>query len=146
MSRLQTMKDNIRHDGIIERIEGNTIYVRILQQSACAGCHARAMCSASESKIKIIEITDHTGQYRPEDKVHVCGRSSLGLRAVLLAFVFPIIGVIGMVATGLQLGWEESVSALAGLMLLAPYYFILYLMRNKLKRTFVFTLEKQKNL
>jgi len=140
------MKENIRHNGIIERIEGNTLFVSILQQSACSGCHARSMCSASESKVKVIEITDYSGKYHVNEEVIICGQSSLGLQAVLLAFIIPIILVILMVAIGVHSGWEETVSALAGLALLAPYYFILYLMRDKLKRRFVFTIEKQKNL
>lgn len=146
MSRLQTMEDNIRHNGIIERIEGDTIFVRILQQSACAGCHAHSMCSASESKVKIIEVTDHSGKYNVNENVAICGRSSLGLQAVLLAFLLPVILVVGLVAVGIQLGWGESASALVGLGFLVPYYLILYLMRDKLKRKFVFTLEKQNNL
>lgn len=145
MSRLQTMKENIRHNGIIERIEGDIVYIRILQQSACAGCHARSMCSASESKVKIVEIIDRSGTFKEEDEVVICGQSALGLQAVGIAFLLPIVLVIAMVAEGLQFGWEESLSAIAGLALLIPYYFILYLMRDKLKRKFVFTLEKQKS-
>jgi len=139
------MNANIHHNGTIEHIEGDTIFVRITQQSACAGCHARSMCSASESKVKVIEVTDKSGKFKENEEVIICGQSSLGLQAVLFAFILPLIVVIAMVFIGIQLGWGESVSALSGLSLLVPYYFILYLMRDRLKRKFVFTLEKQEN-
>lgn len=145
MSSLQTMKENIRHNGIIERIEGDIVYIRIMQQSACAGCHARSMCSASESKVKIIEVIDHSGRFQVDEEVVICGQIAMGLEAVLIAFVVPIVLIIAMVAAGLHFNWGETVSAIAGLALLIPYYLILYLMRDRLKRKFVFTLEKQEN-
>ncbi|MDH6533926.1 Fis family transcriptional regulator [Parabacteroides sp. 52] len=138
------MKENIRHNGIVERIEANSVFVRIIQQSACAGCHARSMCSASDSKVKIIEVTDRSGRFHINDDVMICGQSSLGLQAVLFAFVIPLVLVFGAVALGMTIGWSETLSALAGLLLLVPYYVLLYVMRDKLKRRFVFTLELEK--
>ncbi len=140
------MSENIRHNGIVEHIEGDKIFVRIVQQSACAGCHAKSMCSASDSKVKVIEIIDRSGNLKENDEVTICGQSSLGLQAVLLAFVLPLIVVIVAISLGLYIGWSETTSAFVGLLLLVPYYFMLYLMREKLKRRFVFTLEKQNNL
>ncbi|MDH6341639.1 positive regulator of sigma E activity [Parabacteroides sp. PFB2-12] len=136
------MNNTIRHNGIIERREGDIFFVRILQQSACAGCHARGVCGASESKEKVIEVSDRTGQFQVDDEVTITGQTSLGLQAVLLAFGLPVVLVIAAVAISLQLGLDETVSGLIGILLLIPYYVALYFMRDKLKRHFVFTLEK----
>ncbi|MDH6311395.1 positive regulator of sigma E activity [Parabacteroides sp. PFB2-10] len=140
------MDNTIRHNGIIERREGDIFYVRILQQSACAGCHARGMCGASESKEKVIEVTDRTGQFQVDDEVAIIGQTSLGLQAVLLAFGIPVVLLILAVALCLQVGIDETTSGLAGILFLIPYYIILYFMRAKLKRHFVFTLEKPNNI
>ncbi|MDL2245136.1 SoxR reducing system RseC family protein [Parabacteroides sp. OttesenSCG-928-J18] len=140
------MDNTIRHNGIIERREGDIFYVRILQQSACAGCHARGMCGASESKEKVIEVTDRTGQFQVDDEVAIIGQTSLGLQAVLLAFGIPVVLLILAVAICLQVGIDETTSGLAGILFLIPYYIILYFMRAKLKRHFVFTLEKPNNI
>lgn len=143
MSRLQNMDNSINHNGRIEKIEDKTIFVRIIQQSACSGCHAKSMCSASEQKEKIIEVNvPIPNQYHINEEVLICGRSSLGLQAVVLAFVFPLILVITAIVAGYYLQWNETTSGLTGLILLVPYYSLLYLLRERLKKKFIFTLKK----
>lgn len=136
------MSESIYHDGIVEKIDGNSVFVRIIQQSACSGCHAQALCTASEKKDKIIEITDTSGTYRPGEKVRICGRSSLGLQAVFLAFVVPLILIVVALTAGNQWQWGDTASAATCLILLAAYYGLLYLFRDKLGKRFTFTLEK----
>lgn len=136
------MSKRIYHDGIVEKIDGNSIFVRIIQQSACSGCHAQALCTASEKKDKIIEITDTPGAYRPGEKVRICGRSSLGLQAVFLAFVVPLILIVVALITGNHRQWTDTASATTCLILLGAYYGLLYLLRDKLGKRFTFTLEK----
>ncbi|MFG6399076.1 MAG: SoxR reducing system RseC family protein, partial [Parabacteroides distasonis] len=52
------MSESINHTGFVEKIDGDTVFVRITQQSACSGCHAQSMCSASEMKDKIVAVPD----------------------------------------------------------------------------------------
>lgn len=137
------MGKTIEHSGTIERIEGNTIFVRVEQESACAGCHAKGLCSASERKEKIIEVTTATpNAYHVNEQVMVCAELSLGLQAVLLAFVFPLIIVVAAILSGNYLQWDESTSGTIGLGMLVPYYVILYYFRERIRKKFVFTLKK----
>ena len=138
------MNERIGHEGIVERISGDTVFVRILQQSACAGCHAKNLCAAANSKSKIIEVTDRPGEYHPGEEVMIYGQESNGLFAVLLAFVIPLVVVIAAIFILMRIGWSETSAGLTGLLLLVPYYGVLALFRKKLKRKFVFTLEKIK--
>ena len=87
---------------------------------------------------------DHrgSGKFHINEEVQLCGQSSLGLQAVLLAFVFPLIIVFAAIVTGTSMQWEETTSGLTGLLLLVPYYCILYFLRDKLKKRFIFTLKK----
>lgn len=140
---ITNMSESINHNGRIEKIEGDTIFVRIIQQSACSGCHAKGMCSASDQKEKVIEVNDpNSDRFHINEEVTLCGQSSLGLQAVLLAFVFPLIIVVAAIVAGNYLQWDETTSGLTGLLLLVPYYCILYFLREKLKRKFIFTLKK----
>ena len=91
------MSESINHTGFVEKIDGDTVFVRITQQSACSGCHAQSMCSASEKKDKIIEVPDRSGRFRINEEVMICGQNSMGLQAVLLAFVIPLVIVVGAI-------------------------------------------------
>ena len=139
---ITNMSETISHRGIVERIEGDIVYVRIIQRSACSGCHAQSMCTASEAKEKIIEITDNSRQFQVNQPVMIYGQSSLGLQAVFLAFVLPLIAVVLAIVIGTNLGWAETISAVIGLLFLVLYYGILYLFRDKLKKRFIFMLKK----
>ena len=49
-------RPDIEHEGIITGISESHIFVRIIQHSACAGCHAASLCTTTDQKEKIIEV------------------------------------------------------------------------------------------
>lgn len=83
------MADTIRHQGIVENINGTHLQVRIVQTSACASCSIKGHCSSADTKEKLIDVIDESSSYQPGDRVWVVGELSMGVMAVLLAFVFP---------------------------------------------------------
>ena len=135
-------KEKIIHQGIVERIEKNKVFVRIEQKAACSECHAATVCLVSDKKIKIIEVNDCTGSYAPQEHVLVSGLSSMGFHAVGIAFALPLLLVIISVFAGIILSGSEVISGMTGLLILFVYYFILYLVRDKIKKNFLFTLSK----
>jgi sigma-E factor negative regulatory protein RseC len=140
------MEDLIQHRGIIERIEKRKVFVRIEQKAACCACHARSACLASDKKEKVIEIDDVTsGIYAPHEQVVVSAHASTGLFAVMMSFAIPLILVVIALIAGLSRSGNEGVGGLAGLSILIPYYLILYIFRDKLKKKCVFTLTKVQN-
>jgi sigma-E factor negative regulatory protein RseC len=137
------MGKGIQHIGVIEKIEQSIVHVRIVQQSACSGCHANTFCPASDSSEKTIEVEDYSGNFSLNEQVSVGLRQSQGMTAVLLVFVVPLaLVVLVLAAAGAISGGNEIIAGLAGLSALIPYCGIIWLMRNKLKKKFVFTLSK----
>ncbi|MDR2809336.1 MAG: SoxR reducing system RseC family protein [Tannerellaceae bacterium] len=136
------MGNSVNYCGVIERIEGHTIYVKVVQQPTCACCHAKVVCATAGGKEQIIETTDYSGTFHASEPVVLEGRDSMALQAVWLAFVIPLALVVSVVLIGTSLQWEESTGALIGLLLLFPYYTILYIFRNVLKKKFVFIIKK----
>ena len=133
------MTDIIKHRGIVENIEGSHVRVRIVQTSACSACSVKGHCNASESKEKLIDVFDmKASSYRIGEEVMIYGTTSMGMQAVLLAFGIPFLVL-------LITGGDELRSALVALSALLPYYFIIYVCRNKLSKKFSFTLEPIKN-
>lgn len=138
-----TMSNNIEHLGIVENIEGRHIIVRIVQTSACSTCVAASHCNASESKVKLIDVySDDSNGFSTGENVRLVGSTSMGMQAVMWAFGVPFL-VLVIVLTVLQvgLGLNEVSSALIALGSLVPYYFTLYLLRNKMSNKFSFIIE-----
>lgn len=136
------MEETVNHQGVIERIEGHNVYVRIARQPVCIGCRAKSICTAADGKELLIEVIDHSGAFHINESVILSGEDSMGLQAVLLAFVIPLALVVAVIILGANMQWKESTSALTGLFLLFPYYIILYFLRDALKKKFIFTIKK----
>lgn len=137
------MSDTIKHFGIVENINGPHVQVRILQTSACASCSVKGHCNASETKEKLIDVYNGKEIHcQIGQRVMICGTTSMGMKAVWLAFCIPFFLLLGALFLFMTLtGGDEIKAALFSLAVLIPYYFILYMCRNKLNRTFTFTLE-----
>ena len=138
--------NTIKHLGIVENIQGSHLSVRIVQTSACAACSAKGHCSSADSKDKIIDVVDTAASsYRVGEKVMVIGETSMGMMAVVLAFIIPFILLIFSLFLFMALMENELYSALLSLAILIPYYFILWLNKTRLKQKFSFTIKPINN-
>ena len=138
------MADIIKHRGIVEKVEGSHVVVRIVQTSACAACSAKGLCNASESKEKQIDVYEVNASYRIGEEVVLCGTTSMGMRAVFLAFGIPmLLLLVSLFVTMRVTDGDALVSSLVALFAVVPYYLVIYFMKDKLNKTFSFTIEKQ---
>ena len=100
-------------------------------------------CIAADSKEKLVNISDNTGQFFEKEKVIIEGKESMGYTAILWAFVVPLIILISILVLSLNyLQQSETEAALISIIALVPYYFILYLFRNKMANSFKFSIKK----
>ena len=128
--------NTIKHLGIVENIQGSHLSVRIVQTSACAACSAKGHCSSADSKDKIIDITDVTAaSYQVGERVMVIGETSMGMKAVTLAFIILLMALVE----------NELYAALLSLAVLIPYYFVLWLNKTRMKQHFSFTIKPINN-
>lgn len=138
------MADIIKHRGIVEKVEGLHVVVRIVQTSACSACSAKGLCNASESKEKQIDVYEVNASYRIGEEVVLCGTTSMGMRAVFLAFGIPmLLLLVALFVTMRVTDGDALVSSLVALFAVVPYYLVIYFMKDKLNKTFSFTIEKQ---
>lgn len=137
------MADVIKHDGIVDSIEGSCIHVRIVQTSACAACGAKSLCSAAESKEKIVDVYGaDTTAYQVGQRVMVEGAASMGMKAVRLAFLFPLLLLVAAVALVMWLAdGNEALAALAALLVLTVYFLLLFVNKKKLAHEFTFIIK-----
>jgi sigma-E factor negative regulatory protein RseC len=134
----------ISHKGIITGIDRDVIRVTILVESACASCHAKGFCTIADEKEKVIEAQNRQpNNFSVGEKVHVAMKKSLGLKAVFYGYFLPFLILIAVLLTAYEITSDEALSGITALAVLAPYYFGLYLMREKLKSGFQFEVHKQ---
>ncbi len=131
------MGHRISHEGIITSINEDEVQVKILSKSSCGSCNIKGACNMSEMQEKVITIPT------PKDKNLSIGQEvkvSMGLgqanKAVVFAYVIPLIILVAMIFILNGLKIEEGLNALISIGSLIPYYLILFLFRNRLKRRF----------
>lgn len=134
--------DKICHSGIIKSINTQQIVVSVISQSACVSCHAKGACSASDLQEKEIEITKWQGNFLPGERVEIITNKSQGFRALFLAYLIPLVLMVSALIVLLNYTNNEVLAAMGSLVVLAVYYFILFLMRQYLKSTLKFSIQK----
>lgn len=135
----------ISHIGRIVSIDSDKILVEIVSESACSACHAAGLCNAADSKKKIIEVPrgDMASHYVGEE-VEVCLGQKMGLSAVLISYVVPVVILLILIVTLSSLGKSELFTGLVSLGGVAIYYFIIYLMRGLLAGKYEFYINDTK--
>ena len=129
--------ETISHEGIVTKITDDELEIKILAQSACAACHAKSACGMGEQAEKILTVPRPKGQdFALNQKVNVKMAIGQGNEAAVLAYLIPIILLLAVLFICLGLGLNEGLSALISIVALIPYYIVLYLRRDKLKKKF----------
>jgi len=134
------MSERITHEGIIDHITPDTVFVRIISKSACAACHSKGMCSVSEMTEKLVEIHNTGSHFTTGQEVNVILDQTLGNKAVVLGYLIPfVIMIITLVVASSFL--SELWAGLSAIAILLPYYLLLYVFKTKLSKSFSFRIE-----
>ena len=135
--------EEIRHSGIVKEITPSTIVVEIEGKSACSQCHAKGACAASESKIKRIDVR-RTPNVEVEvgERVEVVLKASLGLKAVFISYVLPLIILLILLLTLPNMRVSELLTGLISLLAVGGYFVVIYLLRKRLAAQFDFVIAK----
>lgn len=133
----------ISHKGRVVEVGPQLTTVEIVSESACAACHAKGLCSLSESEVKTIQVPSSGWDFlAPGDEVEVVLKASMGYKAVWIAYVIPlfilVIFILGLYAAGTG----ELCAGLSAIGAVAVYYAVIWLMRSKLKNQYIFKIRK----
>ncbi len=136
------MSQKISHSGVIESILEGCVKVRIVQTSACAACKIAGHCNASESKVKIVDVfCSNSSDYSVGQDVTVWASKDVANKALLLGFGVPFLLLVSVLMIALKIIGDEGISALIALGALVPYYFALWLMRDRIQYQISFQIE-----
>ena len=135
-------EETISHEGIVTKITNDELEIKILAQSACAACHAKSACGMGEQAEKTLTVPrPNDKEFALNQKVNVRMAIGQGNKAAVLAYLLPIILLLAVLFVCIGLGLGEGLSAIISFISLVPYYIVLYLRRDKLKRQFEYTIE-----
>ena len=134
--------ETITHEGIITKIGDEELKINILSKSACAACHAKSACSMSDMKEKTLTVPKPGNRdFQLMQQVNVRMKVSQGNKAAILGYLLPFVLMMAVLFTLIGCGLGEGLSALCSIAALIPYYFTLYLRRDKLKKQFEYEIE-----
>ena len=136
------MREQVMHTGKVVSMTPQTTTVQIVSHAACSECHAAGVCGLSEYTEKAIEVpTSPSAAYGVGDEVQVVLKATMGLKAVWLAYFLPLVVLLGVALGLIALGLSEVVAGLAGIGAVALYYGVLWLLRDRLRNEYVFTIQ-----
>ena len=127
--------------GTIEHIGDDAITVRIDCNSACSACHSKDVCLSTDKAVKHITIEPDGRVYAVGQQVKVYGHRQLAFKALFWGYLAPLILVVAVLAGLILARFSEAIAGVAALLSLLPYYLVLFLLRDKFKRMFVFKID-----
>lgn len=132
-------KNEITHAGRILEITPDFTTVEIIVSSACSECHAKGLCGMSEDEQKLISVpTDPYASYKVGDQVRVCTKMTMGLKAVWISYVIPLLILMILILSLSSVIGNELVIGGVAIGGVALYYFVIWLLRDRLNNEFVF--------
>lgn len=136
--------EQIEHKGIVLSVEEGIVRVAIEVNEACGSCASRKACSMGQSEKREITVyTADASDYTVGEQVEVGAKQTLGVVAVLLCYVAPLMVLVASLATAVALGTSDGIAALVSLGSILIYYAILYLFRNRISKRIIFTINKK---
>jgi len=118
----------LEHAGIVTDSQNGRIKIS-LTGSGCSACH-KSLCMLGDSKAKEVEIPMKENRLRIGDTVIVKINPASGYKAVLLLYVLPFCLMILTLLSASGLGYHEGMAGLTSLLILVPYFSLLFLMKK----------------
>jgi len=134
--------NSITHEGVIENISDNKLFIRLSRLPACADCHAKGICSVPDSADGEVMVADEETGIVQGDHVVVSITRSHAYRALLLGYVLPFVLVLTTMILFTAFQVKEWIAALISLSILIPYYLIIRQFSDRIDRSFNFNVNK----
>lgn len=137
------MSGEVFHKGRVVSITPELTTVEIISEAACSSCHAKGLCGLGESKTKAVQLpTSPWDDYKVGDEVTLVLKASMGHKAVWVAYVIPLFILMAGILALLSFGADELVSGLCSILAVAVYYFVIWLLRDRLKNEYIFNIKR----
>lgn len=138
-------ENEIRHRGVVTDVTEEYTTVEFVTESACSGCHARSVCGAAGAQKGSIQVRNRIGFVCEKgDDVDIVLKSYLGMKAVVLCYVIPLVILLFLLLSLPSVTGSEMFQALACLAAVALYYAGIFLFRDRIEKSYEFVIEPRK--
>ena len=138
-------ENNICREGIVRAVNGDDISVEIIVSSACSGCHAKSICIPSDRRQEIITVKNTRQEvYQVGETVDLLLETSAGNKAVILAYVLPLIVLLVLLFVCYALTHKELLSVGVGITGVVVYYLILKSAGKSVEKGITFGIRKKR--
>ena len=131
----------LEHVGLVTDSQNGRIRISLIG-SGCSACH-KSLCLLGDSKAKEVEISSSLTDFKSGDEVIVKINPASGYKAVTLLYILPFIMMILSLTGVSRLGYNEGIAGLTSLLILIPYYSMIYLLKSNLKNHCSIVVEKR---
>ena len=136
--------NNICREGIIRAVNGDEITVEVIVSSACSGCHAKSICIPSDRRQERITVKNTRNErYEVGETVELLLETSAGNKAVMLAYVLPLIVLLALLFGCYALTHKELLSVGVGVLGVVLYYLILKSAGKSVEKGITFGIRKK---
>ncbi len=118
----------LEHIGLVTDSSNSRLKISLVG-SGCSACH-KSLCMLGDSKAKEVDIPYKENRFRAGDEVIVRINPSSGYQAVILLYFVPFLLILLMLLGMLRAGYNEGISGLMSLIILGPYFGLLYTFRK----------------
>ncbi len=120
----------LEHIGLVTDCSNSRLKISLVG-SGCSACH-KSLCMLGDSKAKEVEIPYKENGFMAGDEVIVRINPSSGYQAVILLYFVPFLLLLLMLIVMLHAGYNEGISGLTSLLILVPYFGLLYTFRKEI--------------
>lgn len=130
-------------EGVVTAVQDGRLTISICQEEACSACSAKSVCGAGKKNKQITVDVKDASRYSVGSNVKVELDRHAGKRAVLYAYVLPLLLITVSLALSIAVGASEAVAAALSLISAAVYFAALYFLRDKIKEHIRFRIVTQ---
>lgn len=124
---------SVIHSGIITEVYNDHVNVVLNESVSCSSCQLKSACGADQADLKELKVLTGGKHYEKGEAVTVGMRQSMGLKAVLLAYVVPFIILMAVLLLS-QNVMEEWMAGLLVLAFIVVYYWLLKRLDSKISK------------
>jgi len=133
--------DYLEHIGLVTDNCNGRVKISLVG-SGCSACH-KSLCMLGDSKSKEVEISSSGNNFQAGDEVLVRVNPASGYKAVAFLYLLPFILILLVLMFLLQRGYSEGIAGLGSLLILIPYFGMVYGFRKQIGSNCTLEVEKR---